>query len=571
MFGETYFANRHALLEIVNDVELLARDTGTNPGDLQHREKLLTGLATPFLFVVCGEVNAGKSTLLNGLFGQQLCKTNVLPETDRVQWFRYGKEENRMVTGILEECFREVEFLMDFNLVDTPGTNSIVRGHQKITERFLPVADLLLFVFPVANPWGAATWDFLSRLDPQLIHKVVLVVQQADLRDERDIEVIVGHMRELAQQRLERVPPIFAVSAKRALAAKQTMPFAREEWNESGYPGLEKFISDQVAATPERRRVLERIHSMTASSLRQIEHSLSAMTGGVEGKARYIAELEESIDRLRTVQTSDMSQHTAVLTDAFGDVAGVARDELKAAMSPARSLRGLFAGDRLPAEIESVLENGVEEAVENRARADAERIIAECEKHWLSLQEGIETTLNLKQPDFFEGTSGFVGTKTRFVRRMSRGAIKTLKSMKLRSALDMLIGQRQNKLKIYALAILSLITLGGVLGIASVSIYAVITCFALAGGVAMLMFRFLSSSREQILENFREKCAVAKRDFPSQMEGDYKDGVRQMMAEYGSLLDEVRRAVGQQKAGVAPMLERWNELYLRLKSLEQEL
>lgn len=571
MFGETYFANRQALLDIVSDVAQLASDTGADPGELRHREKLLTGLTTPFLFVVCGEVNAGKSTLLNGLFGRDLCKTNVLPETDRVQWFRYGRTENRQVTGILEECFREIDFLMDFNLVDTPGTNSVVRGHQKITERFLPVADLLLFVFPVSNPWGAATWDFLGKLSPEIIDKVVLVVQQADLRDDRDINVILGHMRELAQQRLGRIPPIFSVSAKMALEAKQSMPFSQRQWEESGYTGLEKFISDQVAATPERRRVLERIRATTASSLQRIEHSLEQQTSGIDRKTHFIAELEDSIDALRTLHTSDMSQHGLVLTEAFSDVSSAAVDELRSALGPARSLKALFSGDRLPAEIEAHLEAGVGAAVENRAHADGNRIIKECEKHWASLEPEIQKNLGMAQPDFFEGTAGFAGTKARFVRRMSRGAIKTLKGLKLRSSLDLMIGRRQNQLKLYVLGLLSLVTLGGVLGAAGITFIASLVCFAVASGVAALMFRYLNKSREEIVVGFREKCTTAKRNFPTEMESDYKDGVRQMMAEYGSLLDEIRRAVGKQKQSIAPALERWNHLFLRLKSLEQEL
>ena len=142
MFGREYFKTRKRLSDVVVRVLALAEKTDAEKSPLLEND-ITKGLSNPFLLVVCGEVNAGKSTLLNGLFGQDICKTNVLPETDRVQWYRYGERTyDEEVTPILEERFRRVDFLMDFNLVDTPGTNSVVQGHQAITDRFLPVADL---------------------------------------------------------------------------------------------------------------------------------------------------------------------------------------------------------------------------------------------------------------------------------------------------------------------------------------------------------------------------------------------------------------------------------------------
>ena len=148
MFGEKYFATRERLSDVVSGILELAKETNVDTTGRLSRDVLDEGLATPFLFVVCGEVNAGKSTLLNALFAENICRVNVLPETDRVIWYKYGEERRDVqVTDLLLERFTPVEFLKDFNLVDTPGTNSVEKSHQGISERFMPVADLLLFVF----------------------------------------------------------------------------------------------------------------------------------------------------------------------------------------------------------------------------------------------------------------------------------------------------------------------------------------------------------------------------------------------------------------------------------------
>ena len=68
MFGEEYFKTRKRLTDVVLRVLELAEKTGAEK-DILLENDITKGLSNPFLFVVCGEVNAGKSTLLNGLFG----------------------------------------------------------------------------------------------------------------------------------------------------------------------------------------------------------------------------------------------------------------------------------------------------------------------------------------------------------------------------------------------------------------------------------------------------------------------------------------------------------------------
>ena len=134
--------------------------------------------------MVVGEVKAGKSSLLNALFGREFCKVDVLPATDRIYEFKYGeKEYDVQISDHITALHRRIDFLKDFNIVDTPGTNTIVANHQEITENFVPMADLIVFVFAVTNPWAASAWDFLRSDRAQWKKNIVFVVQQADLRD----------------------------------------------------------------------------------------------------------------------------------------------------------------------------------------------------------------------------------------------------------------------------------------------------------------------------------------------------------------------------------------------------
>ena len=214
---------------------------------------LLSDVREPLLFVVVGEVKAGKSSLLNALFGQEFARADVLPATDRVYIFRHGPEEKSVeVSPQLTERYLPIAFLRDFNVVDTPGTNTMVAEHQTITENFVPRADLVLFVFSVANPWTQSAWDFLNLVQKKWLKNVVFVLQQADLREPAEIDIIRRHLQDTAMQKLGFVPPIFAVSARKALLARTTALDKERLWNESEFGPLDEQINLIVAESSAR-------------------------------------------------------------------------------------------------------------------------------------------------------------------------------------------------------------------------------------------------------------------------------------------------------------------------------
>src|SRR3954468_402186 len=162
MIADNYLQVRSELETALGKLLRLTTEMRCNPATLDTIHGLPTDIREPLLFVVVGEVKAGKSSLLNALFGQEFARVDVLPATDKVCIFRFGPEDKGVdVSPQLIKRYLPIQFLHDFNVVDTPGTNTIVEQHQTITENFVPRADLILFVFSVVNPWTQSAWDFL--------------------------------------------------------------------------------------------------------------------------------------------------------------------------------------------------------------------------------------------------------------------------------------------------------------------------------------------------------------------------------------------------------------------------
>jgi len=571
MFGERYFATRQRLTDVVVGVRELGEQCHADVSALADEGEYLKGLRSPFLFVVCGEVNAGKSTLLNGLFGQDLCRTNILPETERVQWYRWGDSvKNIDVTDTLQERYRPIEFLQDFNIVDTPGTNSVVRGHQAITERFLPIADVLLFVFPVSNPWGAATWDFISKLGQENLASVAFVLQQVDLREEKDVALIIEHVRSLSIQKIGASPQIFPVSGKMANEAKITMPFSDHIWKKSGYPALENFISKRVAENPERRRVLSEVRDSTQVALRRIEEKIEKDTNQLDRDQSFLRELEGEVDGRREHQTNAFTDRFTSLTDVFMTEARESVELLRRNITIPQSFLSLFKAERLPAEIEAGLTESVKEAVEERADFDGRELVANCRSHWETVVPRIKERLRVPIPDFDRETNSLTETRERFVRRLGRSSKQAVTNLKLRGNLDLQMEARRSVLRRFLSGALSAVITAGVLGALGLHPWPFV-----ALGIALLCVAgagvYAEKSKKELCQNYADRIESCRNPFADSLSNEYKDGVREFYLEYGGLFENVRRHIAEHKLALKPRLERWNDLFLELKGIEQEI
>ncbi|CAN5627592.1 dynamin family protein [soil metagenome] len=292
MIADHYLQLRTDLETALGALLKLSVEMRRGPAALDTLHGLLSDIREPILFVVVGEVKAGKSSLLNALFGQEFAKVDVLPATDRVYIFRYGEEAKSVeVSPQLVERYEPIPFLRDFNVVDTPGTNTIVAEHQTITESFIPRADLVLFVFSVTNPWTQSAWTLLEFVQKKWLKNVVFVLQQADLRDPAEVEIIRRHLEETARQKIGFAPPIFAVSAKNALLARTTGIDKERLWQESNFGPLEDQVNRMVTESSARMLKLQ-------STGRTAGLMLSEVVDEIRGSFEVIVRDEQHLARV---------------------------------------------------------------------------------------------------------------------------------------------------------------------------------------------------------------------------------------------------------------------------------
>ncbi len=230
--------------QALTELQMVLSRFGATEDDLNTLKDSLLQLDEFFLLVVVGEFNAGKSAFINALLGQALLKEGVTPTTTQVHILRYGEQVSRQVSGAnLLEVSAPVPLLKELSIVDTPGTNAIVREHELITSKFMPRADLVLFVTSADRPFTESERAFLEKIR-DWGKKVVVVLNKVDiLSGEEDLTKILDFINENARTLLGISPEVFPVSARLALKAHQGEP---QLWAASRFEALEAFIHNTL-------------------------------------------------------------------------------------------------------------------------------------------------------------------------------------------------------------------------------------------------------------------------------------------------------------------------------------
>ena len=200
------------------------------------------GLEELFLLVIVGEFNAGKSSVINAVLGERFLKEGILPTTNEITVLKYGDvNETKQSTDGFYTQFIPAELLKEVNIVDTPGTNVILERQQRLTEEFVPRADLVLFVLSADRPMTESEVKFLSYIK-KWGKKVVFVLNKCDrLENESEIDEVRAFVADNAERLLGATDPaVMPVSAKAALAAKRNEDV--DALNETGFVELEDHV-----------------------------------------------------------------------------------------------------------------------------------------------------------------------------------------------------------------------------------------------------------------------------------------------------------------------------------------
>ena len=572
MVAEKYLELRSQLGATLGSLIALAHQIGAPEDALRNLQNLITNLGQPFLFVVVGEVKAGKSSLLNALFGREFCKVDVLPATDRIYEFKYGESDyDVQISDHITALYRQIDFLKDFNIVDTPGTNTIVANHQEITENFVPMADLIVFVFAVTNPWAASAWDFLRLIGQHWKKNVVFVVQQADLRDPHEVEIVSKHLDQTVLQILGANCPIFAVSAKKAFLAKTSPDVDREKlWSESHFGELEDWITETVSRSEER-----------GGKLRSVAQTAQVLAGGLR------ARLQGSLEVLKSDQeklTSIRSTFDARKVQTQRQVGGFIREieqaydacrergekVLEERLTFGRTVKMVFSGARWEKDFQDKVESEVKKEVQSKIEHALSLLESDLRSMWQDLQDKVNVQFGSETKKQVRAVMpGFLTQRQEVLQRLQLTLLEQMSDEKVKEQLQSLFGETTRWLRVPT----SVAAAGGIATvIAALTHTALMDVTGTVAGLAALTGTLYAVwRRRKILRQYREQMDVKRRDLTRAVESQLIHAIEAFYHEVGLTFSPLETFCESESKRTVPLKERIESLDQAIGALKSQL
>jgi small GTP-binding protein len=571
MIADQYLQLRTDLETAMIGLLRLAVEVHRSETSVETLHGLLSDIREPLLFVVVGEVKAGKSSLLNALFGREFAKVDVLPATDRVCIFRHGEEEKTVeVSPQLIERYLPINFLRDFNVVDTPGTNTMVAEHQRITENFVPRADLVLFVFSVINPWTQSAWDFLAFVQKRWLKNVVFVLQQADLRQPAEVEVIRRHLADTAMQKLGFTPPIFAVSARQALLARSDAIESERLRENSQFAALESQINLIVSEASERMTKLE-------SAWQTSKVLLNEIAGDLHAAFATITRDEERLDRTARFLQARREQ---TIRQVHGFLRGIEQACRECAAQGTRLLEErltfwttvklIWRRDHWQRDFQAEMETKLRQIVQPQIDNAVQLLETDLRGIWPQLQDMIETHFGQEMKSQAPRTPpDFARQRRELLASIQLTLAERISGRAIEEQLAAIFRETSERLRIPA----GVVAAGGIVAIiAAMSSAAVADVTGvLAASAAVLGTLVAQQQRRKILRTYTEQMESKRNELINAIENQITHAVEIFYAEIDAAFQPLRTFCTLQREQHQPLIDRVDALESAFEQLRPRL
>jgi hypothetical protein len=562
MIADHFLQSRTDLETALGGLLKLAAELRRPSASLDTIQGLLSDIREPLLIVAVGEVKSGKSSLLNALFGEEFAKVDVLPATDRVCIFRYGDFEKTVdVSPQLIERHLPIPFLRDFNVVDTPGTNTMVAEHQRITESFIPRADLILFVFSVVNPWTQSAWDLLGFVQKKWLKNVVFVLQQADLRAPSEVVVIRRHLEETAIQRLGFAPPIFAVAARNALLA------------------LKGFSADQGEFGPLRDQINLIVTGPggRALKLRSAAQAAQVMIDEIASELRAALEvIAQDETRLTRAEKFLEARKEQTLRQMGGLLAGIERacrqgaeqgmKLLEEKLSFWRTWKIMWARQRWQDEFQHEIERKLRQVVEQQAEDAVHSLETDLRSLWPQMHDLIDQQLHGElQEKIPRALPDFVGQRRELFQSIQLALSERVSAKSVEEKLAQLFRETSTILRVPA----GVAAAGGIATLIAALVSASVADVTgiLAASAAVIGSIMAVIQRRKILATYEQQMETKRAELMQTVERQLIRAIETFYRDISAALQPLAAFCTAQRRVHEPFLARAEDIYQALKNL----
>ena len=337
-----------------------------------------------FLLVVVGEFNAGKSALVNALLGEKVLPEGATPTTSRVTLVKWGEKAAEQV---VDENFSiytyPLPLLKELNIVDTPGTNAVIRYHERLTDEFVPRSDLVLFTTSADHPLTESERQFLERI-LAWGKKVVFALNKADIiEDESALQEVRSFVLKHATKVLGDTPEFFPVSARLAQRALSESDSGQRQQLRvaSGLDALEQYITSTLDDTTRLRLKFSNPLGVADNIITQAANSTQTQTEDLKEDLKTAASLESTLTDYERDLQNELQPRLAEMENILHRLEQRGLDFFDTTIRLTR-IQDLMRGDKVRSEFEQRVLADVPKQIEDQVQRLIDWLVQKDLQEW---------------------------------------------------------------------------------------------------------------------------------------------------------------------------------------------
>lgn len=559
-FQEALFLNERTLL---SDLRVALAQIGTSEEDQDSLTSSINQLEEIFLLVVVGEFNAGKSAFINALLGQKLLKEGVTPTTTQINVLHYGENIDRQLQSEnLHIIHLPSQLLIDISIVDTPGTNAVIREHEQITTEFVPRSDLVVFITSADRPFTESENTFLHRIR-DWGKKIVFVINKTDIIESEDeLGQIVQYVTENAYNLLNIHPEIFPVSSRLALRAKLGEPGL---WDASQFEPLEKYIRDTL---DEKNRIQLKLLNPIGVGRHLIKRYLNITQNRLDLLKNDLIMVDDVNAQLNVYQDDmlrDFEYRMADIENILFEMEQRGDDFFEDTFRLTRFL-DLLQKDRIQKDFENNVVGDVPQRIERKVNGLIDWLVEANLQQWQAVHEHLAQ----RRRDYQSRIIGDIGFGTF---NYDRERIMDSVGHKTQHAIDSfnkteearLIGQGAQEAVAASAAIeIGAIGLGTIITALATTVAADVTGLLLASFIAAIGLFVIPAKRRQAKYELRQKVAELREKLTTTLRNQFKH-------EIESGIDEIQQAIAPYTRFIRAEKSKLDDTNHKLENFESDL
>jgi small GTP-binding protein len=562
---QALFDDTHRL---VGEIGASLEGLGVEPATRKALADAHAQLAQPFLLVVVGEFNAGKSALVNALLGSAVLEEGVTPTTSSVTILRHGPEVER---GLGPDGIHVVRapapILREIAIVDTPGTNAVLREHEALTRDFLPRADLVLFVSSADRPYTESERGFLAAIR-EWGKKVVLVLNKADLmRTPADLDEVVAYVRQRAGETLGALPRVFALSAWGAQSARQQGDAQALE--RSGLPAFELQL---VALLDERERFRLKLTSPLGVGRRALREAAERALAGLallEGDTAALAAIEARVGGPEDALARDFRLRLSDVEKTLLEFERRGHAFFDERLRLGR-FRELFDREKLQREFQAEVTGALPHEIERRVSGIVDFLVEAELRQWQDVM-----ALLAERPAAGRGSATrvderFAMHRARLLADVGAAAREAVAHYDASGEARRLAEKVRESVAQAALLQVSALGLGTIVAALASTTAADVTGILAAGALSLIGLFLLPARREKARRELAAKVSTLRERLMRSLNASFEAErtraalrVREAVAPYAAFVAREQRRLGQAKGTLDALAARLEELQAR--------